>query len=69
MFDHQPAEATRFPSHGSGRPGLELRIATKLFSAGFEPTAVLRPLVYVSVALTIRPRAQWKFVFDTEYWL
>ena len=36
-----PAAATRFPSHGSGRPGLELRTATKLSSAGFEPTAVL----------------------------
>ena len=36
-----PAAATRFPSHGSGRPGLELRTATKLSSAGFEPTAIL----------------------------
>ena len=36
-----PAAATRFPSHGAGRPGLELRTATKLSSAGFEPTAVL----------------------------
>ena len=32
-----PAAATRFPSHGSGRPGLELQTATKLSSAGFEP--------------------------------
>ena len=37
----QPATATRFPSHGSGRPGLVLRTATKLSSVGFEPTAVL----------------------------
>ena len=29
------------PSHGSGRPGLELRTATKLSSTGFEPTAAL----------------------------
>ena len=36
-----PATATRFPSHGSGRPGLVLRTATKLSSVGFEPTAVL----------------------------
>ena len=36
-----PAVATRFPSHGTGRPGLELRTATKLSSAGFEPMAVL----------------------------
>ena len=36
-----PAAATRFPSHGSGRPGLELRTVTKLSSAGFEPTVVL----------------------------
>ena len=36
-----PATATRFPSHGSGRPGLELQTATKLSSAGFEPAAVL----------------------------
>ena len=36
-----PAAATRFPSHGSGRPGRELRTATKLSSAGFEPTDVL----------------------------
>ena len=36
-----PAAATRFPSHGSCRPGLELRTATKLSSVGFEPTAVL----------------------------
>ena len=36
-----PATATRFPSHGFGRPGLELRTATKLSSVGFEPTAVL----------------------------
>ena len=36
-----PAAATRFPSHGSGRLGLELRTATKLSSVGFEPTAVL----------------------------
>ena len=36
-----PAAATRFPSHGSGRPGLVLRTATKLSSVGFEPTAVL----------------------------
>ena len=36
-----PATATRFPSHGTGRPGLELRTATKLSSAGFEPTAAL----------------------------
>ena len=36
-----PAAATKFPSHGSGRPGLELWTATKLSSAGFEPTAVL----------------------------
>ena len=35
-----PAAATRFPSHGSGRPKLELRTA-KLSSVGFEPTAVL----------------------------
>ena len=36
-----PATATRFPSHGSGRPGLVLQTATKLSSVGFEPTAVL----------------------------
>ena len=36
-----PATATRFPSHGSGRPGLVLRRATKLSSVGFEPKAVL----------------------------
>ena len=36
-----PVAATRFPSHGTGRPELELRTATKLSSAGFEPTAVL----------------------------
>ena len=36
-----PATATRFPSHGSGRPGLVLRTATKLSSVAFEPTAVL----------------------------
>ena len=36
-----PTAAARFPSHGSGRPGLELWTATKLSSAGFEPTAVL----------------------------
>ena len=41
MFCHQSAAATRFPSHGSGQPGLELRTATKLSSAGFEPTAIL----------------------------
>ena len=35
-----PAAATRFPSHGSSRTGLELRTATRLSSAGFEPTAV-----------------------------
>ena len=35
------ATATRFPSYGSGRPGLVLRTATKLSSVGFEPTAVL----------------------------
>ena len=35
------AAATRFPSQGSGRPWLELRFATKLSSAGIEPTAVL----------------------------
>ena len=51
-----PATATRFPSHGSGRPGLELRTATKLSSAGFEPKAVLT-LVCESDALTTRPRA------------
>ena len=36
-----PAAATRFPLHSSGRSRLELRTATKLSSAGFEPTAVL----------------------------
>ena len=36
-----PATATRFPSHGSGRPRLVLRTATKLSSVGFEATAVL----------------------------
>ena len=36
-----PVAATRFPSHGSGQLGLELRTATKLSSAGFEPMAVL----------------------------
>ena len=36
-----PATATIFPSHGSGRPELVLRTATKLSSVGFEPTAVL----------------------------
>ena len=36
-----PAKATRFPSRGSGRPGLVLRTATKLSGVGFEPTAVL----------------------------
>ena len=50
------AAATRFPSHGSGRPGLELRTATKLSSVGFEPRP-FRPLVYESVALTTRPHA------------
>ena len=44
------ATATRFPSHGSGRPGLELWTATKLSSAGFEPWPFW-PLVYESVAL------------------
>ena len=52
---HQPGAATRFLSHGSGQPRLELRIATKLSSAGFEPFSVLRPLVYESVALTTWP--------------
>ena len=45
MFYHQSAAATRhsyqISSHGTGRPGLELRTATKLSSAGFEPTAAL----------------------------
>ena len=41
LFGSQPPLATRFPSHGSGRPGLVLRTATKLSSVGFEPTAVL----------------------------
>ena len=50
------AAATRFPSHGSGRPGLELRTATKLSSVGLEPRP-FRPLVYGSVALTTRPHA------------
>ena len=50
-----PAAATRFPSHGSGRPGLELRAATKLSSAGFEPG---RSVVYESDALTTRPCAR-----------
>ena len=36
-----PATATRFPSYGSGRPGLVLRTATKLSSVGFESTGVL----------------------------
>ena len=36
-----PPTATTFPSHGSGRPQLELRTATKLSSVGFEPTAIL----------------------------
>ena len=36
-----PATATRLPSHGSGRPGLELRTVTKLSSMGFEHKAVL----------------------------
>ena len=54
VFDHQPAEATKLPS---GQPGLELRTATKLSSAGFEPTAVPRHLVYESVVLTTWLRA------------
>ena len=66
MFDHQPAEATRFPSHSSGRPGLELRTATKLSSAGFEPTAVLRPLVHESVAFTTRPRTLLTEISDRQ---
>ena len=57
MVDHQPAEATRFPSQGSGRPLPELRTATKQSSAGLEPTAVLIPLVHDYVTLTTRPRA------------
>ena len=55
MFDHQPAEATRFLSHGSGRPRLELWTATKLSSAGFEPMAVLRPLAQESITVTTWP--------------
>ena len=60
IFDYQPAKATRFPSHGSGQPALELQIVTKLSSVAFELTAVLRPLVHESVALTIWPHALYK---------
>ena len=51
-----PAAATRFTSHGSGRPGLDLRTATNCPARDLS-LRPLWPLAHESDTLTTRPRA------------